>query len=693
MNLDLLDVLKAKYGVTALRHLGNGGFGVVYSGNVFEVPRAIKMSRDVLDERWLAMTEQEFGFMKQPAIVDCPTIVQLIAVWRELGHLITVWELGEQSLAKRLAECQRQGLSGLPSEELERHLRDAASALDVLNGLGIRHRDIKPDNIVLVRGRAKITDLGLAVFVGASSLSKTASGTMGYIAPEAYGDEEQGHGRLTATVDIYALAATAIKLATGLDPFGTNPREIIKRQEAGEPHTTGLSVHQAAAVLQALRADPSERPFGTAIEFYTAFTSAPPAVQIKATHSAPPNSIDDCINTLLERARVCREQGDHSSAIACYTTVIEMDHVTVEQVAITLLNRGITHGQQNNPVGEIADYTAVIELPNAPVEWMAKAFLNRGVLRGQQNDVAGAIADYTAVIELPDVPVEALAISLRNRGTRRWEQNDAAGAIADYTAVIDLWDAPVGQKAKALFFRGCIRSEQHDSVGAIADYTAVIELPNAPVEWKAQAFLNRGNTHGQQNNPVGAIADYTAVIELPNAPVEWMAKAFLNRGITHGQQNDVAGAIADYTAVIEMESNSEIANQAWNGLGSAMYRLRETDIRTIDIAGESLDLYAVAKRIAALVPSDPASVHTAACCYAALGLWDEALEAADIFLGTDGVLHESISEADLVEFFDHFVTPETVTRALTLLDKKGFRNRVPTLIERFAAFPPGSAVQ
>ena len=294
VNLELLDVLKTKYGVTGLRHLGNGGFGIVYSGNVYEVPRAIKVSRDVLDERWLAMTEQELGFMQQPAIVDCPTIVQLILVRRELGHLITVWELGEQSLAKRLAECQRQGLSGLPPEELERYLRDAASALDVINGIGIRHRDIKPDNILVVRGRAKIADLGLAVFVGASSLSKTASGTMGYIAPEAYGDEAQGHGRLTATVDIYALAATAIKLATGRDPFGTNPREIIKNQEAGQPDTTGLTEQQIAAALSALHPDPQQRPFTTAAEFVEAFVGnviQRRAATIGASSSFSPNAI------------------------------------------------------------------------------------------------------------------------------------------------------------------------------------------------------------------------------------------------------------------------------------------------------------------------------------------------------------------------------------------------------------------
>ena len=103
-----------------------------------------------------------------------------------------------------------------------------------------------------MRGKAKIADLGLAVFVGASSLSKTASGTMGYIAPEAYGDfeskpeGERARGRLTATVDIYAFAATTIKLATGRDPFGSTPPVIIENQKTGHADTTGLTQAVAA---------------------------------------------------------------------------------------------------------------------------------------------------------------------------------------------------------------------------------------------------------------------------------------------------------------------------------------------------------------------------------------------------------------------------------------------------------------
>ena len=64
MNLELLDILKAKYGMTGLRHLGSGGFGDVYSGSVFEVPRAIKVSRNILDEKLLTMAERELGFMQ-----------------------------------------------------------------------------------------------------------------------------------------------------------------------------------------------------------------------------------------------------------------------------------------------------------------------------------------------------------------------------------------------------------------------------------------------------------------------------------------------------------------------------------------------------------------------------------------------------------------------------------------------------
>ena len=339
-----------------------------------------------------------------------------------------------------------------------------------------------------MRGRAKIADLGLAVFVGASSLSKTASGTMGYIAPEAYGDEAQGHGRLTATVDIYALAATAIKLATGRDPFGTNPREIIKNQEAGRPVTTGLTEQQIAAVLSALHPDPKQRRFQTATEFVAAFAGRQNVVN---DGKAATSSMSAWAQTLLGRGITCGEQDDASGAVAYYTAVIELPDAPVEQVAMALRYRGITHGKQGNVTGEISDYTAVIELPDAPVERVAKALLCRGIAHGRQGDFAGEITDYTAVIELPDAPVELVAWALRNRGFTHGEQGNVTGEISDYTAVIELPDAPVELVAWALRYRGITHGEQGNVTGAIADYTAVIELPDAPIDFKNRATDER----------------------------------------------------------------------------------------------------------------------------------------------------------------------------------------------------------
>ena len=101
----------------------------------------------------------------------------------------------------------------------------------------------------------KIADLGLLKLVGASTASHTGSGTFGYLPPEAWQDH-----RLTSTADLYSLAATYVKLRTGNEPFGTNPVEILARQQRGEPILDGLEAYEKALLLAALDPDPEKRP-------------------------------------------------------------------------------------------------------------------------------------------------------------------------------------------------------------------------------------------------------------------------------------------------------------------------------------------------------------------------------------------------------------------------------------------------
>ncbi len=102
MTIAMLDYLRDELHVTRLRDLGHGGFADVYSGEKDEVLQAFKVSREPLDQKLRDMAAQELSFMKTDAIRACDHIVQLRGVHWHLGHLITRWDLGEQSLGDRL---------------------------------------------------------------------------------------------------------------------------------------------------------------------------------------------------------------------------------------------------------------------------------------------------------------------------------------------------------------------------------------------------------------------------------------------------------------------------------------------------------------------------------------------------------------------------------------------------------------
>jgi len=238
--------------------LGRGAFAEVWQAESPQgVPCAVKISLEPLDPNHPALERELENLRLVCAIGGHPHLVSLFDFAVVGGYLVSRWELApDGTLADRLRQCQQAGKQGIPLQELLRYMADAAEGIDFLNrDKGILHRDIKPTNLLLFHGRVKVGDLGLAKLAGATTVSHSRVGTLGYLPPEAYEEE-----RLHPTVDLYSLAATYVELRTGRKPFGENPVEIVRRQLAGQAAVEPLLPQEREHVLWALAPKPEVRP-------------------------------------------------------------------------------------------------------------------------------------------------------------------------------------------------------------------------------------------------------------------------------------------------------------------------------------------------------------------------------------------------------------------------------------------------
>jgi eukaryotic-like serine/threonine-protein kinase len=197
-----------------LERIGAGGFGVVWAALDERLQREVAV-KVVPRERGAhgARAERE---ALAAARLNHPGIVALYELGSDDERVYLVSEL---VAGGTLGELARAG--SLSDRDVARIGVALCDALAHAHARGVIHRDVKPQNVLVVdepaagAGFAKLTDFGVAHLATGDALTGTGDvvGTLAYMAPE------QAEGaRVTPAADVYSLALTLYELWTGSNP-------------------------------------------------------------------------------------------------------------------------------------------------------------------------------------------------------------------------------------------------------------------------------------------------------------------------------------------------------------------------------------------------------------------------------------------------------------------------------------------
>jgi len=198
-------------------------------------------------------------------------------------HFISMEYVDGEDLSSLLRRIGR-----LPRDKAIQMARQLCAGLAAAHEQGILHRDLKPANVMIDgRGRAKITDFGLAGLTESIDQKDLQAGTPGYMAPEQLAGKE-----VSVRSDVYSLGLVLYELFTGKRAFEANTlaelTQMHKHTSLTSPSTLvdGFDPAVERVILRCMEKDPADRP-GSALAVAAALPGGDPLAAALAAGETP----------------------------------------------------------------------------------------------------------------------------------------------------------------------------------------------------------------------------------------------------------------------------------------------------------------------------------------------------------------------------------------------------------------------
>ena len=252
--------LDGRYEISEI--IGDGGMAVVYKAwdTQDQMPVAIKVLREeyIDNDEFIRRFKDE---SKAIAVLSHPNIVKVYDVsFGDRMQYIVMEYIDGITLKDYIERC-----GSIDSKDTLHFIIQILRALQHAHDKGIIHRDIKPQNIMLLEdGTIKVTDFGIARFSQSNTKSMTmtnkAIGSVHYVSPE------QARGEATdAKSDLYSLGVMMYEMLTGKLPFDADNAvsvAIMQLQSDPEPPrklNPDIPVGLEEIIIKTMQKDPAKR--------------------------------------------------------------------------------------------------------------------------------------------------------------------------------------------------------------------------------------------------------------------------------------------------------------------------------------------------------------------------------------------------------------------------------------------------